>query len=608
MSPTGFRSSRRVARSSAGSTGPLTGSVSSRLWGILSSGERFRLAALGGMSVGGAFLEAAGIGLVLPALAVLANPGWLAAQPWASRILPTALLSDQDALVVTALGFLVAIVLCRSVFLTWLAYAQSAFARDFETGLSTRLLRCYLAQPWVFHASRNSSELIRNIRHEASTVGFVFGAQMAVLTEATMLIAMVGVLIALEPLPSLVLALVIGALGVGYQWSMRSRIVRWGADRQKFEGLRIQHLQQGLAAVRELRLAGASRRFADRYEYDTRAHLSTVQRHTFASQMPRLLFDLLAVVALSVSVLMMLALGREVGEIVPAVGLFAAAATRLLPSSNKLLGALQLVRWGTPSVDVVASELALRSPAESEESAGRPIAGGAIEVVDVSYRYPGSESPALNHVSARIERGSMTGIIGSSGSGKSTLLDIILGLLEPDSGSVRVGGADIRSSLAGWHRSIGYVPQSIYLFDDSLRRNVALGTDDGAIDDARVWRALADAKLDELVRSWPEGLDARVGERGVRLSGGQRQRIGIARALYHDPPVVVLDEATSALDTATESSVMESIVGLRKSKTIVIVAHRLSTVARCDRVYRLEGGQVVGAGSYTEVTGQPTLP
>jgi ABC-type multidrug transport system fused ATPase/permease subunit len=556
------------------------------------------------MCILGAFLEAAGIGIVLPALAVLSDPAWLGAQPWAGRLLPEPLLSSPGALVVAVLGVLVAVVLCRSVFLTWLAYAQSSFARDFETDLSSRLLRTYLAQPWVFHAGRNSSELIRNIRHEASTVGFVFGAQISVLTESTMLLAMIGVLVALEPLPSLVLALVIGALGAGYQWSMRSRIVRWGADRQKFEGLRIQHLQQGLAAVRELRLAGASRRFADRYEHDTRAHLATVQRHSFASQMPRLLFDLLAVVALATSVLVILALGREVGEIIPTVGLFAAAATRLLPSSNKLLGALQLVRWGTPSVDVVTSELKLHAPAEPDEGTVRPIAAGAIDVADVSFRYPGSESCALDHVSARIEMGSMTGIIGASGSGKSTLLDVILGLLQPDSGTVLVGGSDIRASLAGWHRCIGYVPQSIYLFDDTLRRNVALGVDDGAIDDAQVWRALADAKLDEVVRSWPEGLEARVGERGVRLSGGQRQRIGIARALYHDPPVLVLDEATSALDVATESSVMESIVGLRDAKTIIIVAHRLSTVSRCDRVYRLEGGRVVATGSFAEVTGQ----
>jgi ABC-type multidrug transport system fused ATPase/permease subunit len=560
------------------------------------------------MSVLGAFLEAAGIGIVLPALAALASPQWIGGQPWAGRLLPEVLLSEPRALVLAVLGLLVAVVFCRTMFLTWLAYAQSTFARDFETDLSARLLRAYLEQPWVFHAGRNSSELIRNIRHEASTVGFVFGAQLAVLAETTMLLAVIGVLVALEPLPSLVLALVIGALGAGYQWSMRSRVSRWGADRQKFDGLRIHHLQQGLAAVRELRLAGASRRFADRYELDTRAHLSTVQRHTFASQIPRLLFDLLAVVALAVSVLVMLALGREVGEIVPTVGLFAAAATRLLPSSNKLLGALQLVRWGTPSVDVVASELALRSPAESEQLVVRPTAGGVIEVIDVSYRYPGSESPALDHVSVCVERGSMTGVIGSSGSGKSTLLDVILGLLQPDSGTVLVGGSDIRASLAGWHRCIGYVPQSIYLFDDTLRRNVALGVDDGAIDDAQVWRALADAKLDEVVRSWPEGLDARVGERGVRLSGGQRQRIGIARALYHDPPVLVLDEAPSALDVATESSVMESIVGLRDAKTIIIVAHRLSTVSRCDRIYRLEGGRVVGTGSFADVTGQTAAP
>jgi ABC-type multidrug transport system fused ATPase/permease subunit len=562
------------------------------------------------MAVVGALLEALGIGIIMPALAVLSRPDWIHSQSWLEGVLPAGMLDSPWRPVAFVLSLLLCVAAVRTAFLAALAYAQSRFGADFESSLSTRLLEHYLARPWMFHLQRNSAELVRNIRHEASAVGFVLGARMAVITEAVMLLAIISVLIVLQPVPSIAIGFVLAVLGFAYQRVMHVRVERWGALRLKYEGSRIQHLQQGLGAVRELRLADAAGVFAHRYRRDTEAHLSTVQRHTFASQLPRLLFDLLAILALAVAILLMLLMGQGATDLLPVIGLYAAAATRLLPSVNKLLGALQLVRWGTPSVEVVHAELAadadVGTSSRATTSPGLPT--GDIVVADVSFRYPGVDTPALRAVDLHIRTGSMTGIIGASGSGKSTLLDILLGLLQPDAGSVQVGGADIHDGIADWHRRIGYVPQSIYLFDDSLRRNIALGVDDAKIDDAAINRVIRAANLDELVDSWPEGTATRLGERGVRLSGGQRQRIGIARALYADPSILILDEATSALDVETESAVMESILGLHGAKTIIIVAHRLSTVARCDEVYRLEKGQVIARGSFREVVGADSAP
>jgi ABC-type multidrug transport system fused ATPase/permease subunit len=293
----------------------------------------------------------------------------------------------------------------------------------------------------------------------------------------------------------------------------------------------------------------------------------------------------------------MLGRGVELTSIVPTLGLFAAAAFRLMPSVSRVLASVQAVRYAMPVINTLHEELKLAAP----EPAIRTTDQGRrfyreIRLTDVAYSYPGADTPALHGLTLAIKKGESVGFIGSSGSGKSTLVDVILGLLPPSNGSVLVDGQDIQEQLRTWQDQIGYVPQSIYLTDDTLRRNVAFGIPDEHIDDAAVQRAIRDAQLEEFVGGLPNGVESIVGERGIRLSGGQRQRIGIARALYHDPSVLVMDEATSALDATTESGVMEAVTALRGSKTILIVAHRLTTVGQCDRIYRLESGTVVAEG------------
>ena len=275
---------------------------------------------------------------------------------------------------------------------------------------------------------------------------------------------------------------------------------------------------------------------------------------------------------------------------------------------NRVLGAVQALRYGLPVINTLHEELQLDAPEPAAKTPTAPPPSSLKFALPYHYTYPSAPTLALNQLALSIRKGESVGFIGPSGSGKSTLVDVILGLLAPDAGQVAVDGQDIQTNLRGWQDQIGYVPQSIYLTDDTLRRNVAFGLPDEQIDDVAVQRAIRAAQLEEFVTSLPDGSETIVGERGIRLSGGQRQRIGIARALYHDPAVLVLDEATSALDTATERGVMQAVRALHGTKTIVIVAHRLSTVEHCDRLYQLQEGRVADEGAPDRVLSSQPEP
>jgi len=395
---------------------------------------------------------------------------------------------------------------------------------------------------------------------------------------------------------------VVGGAAVGFYWSMRATIGRWGLARQHHEGLRIQQLQQGLGSAKDIKLLGREGEFLAQYSVHNIQSARVAQYQATLQQLPRMILELLAVAGLAALVATLLAQGREMAGILPTVGLFAAAAFRLAPSVTRVLSAVQSFRYGMPVTNTLYDELKLTATEPAPRNPNGPAAFQTeIRLADVRYTYQGAHAPVLNALCISILKGESVGFVGPSGSGKSTMVDVILGLLTPDEGQVMVDGQDVQRSLRAWQDQIGYVPQSIYLTDDTLRRNVAFGLPDDKIDDAAVQRAIKAAQLEDFVAGQPDGLETVVGERGVRLSGGQRQRIGIARALYHDPAVLVLDEATSALDTDTEAGVMQAVMALQGSKTILIVAHRLSTVEHCDRLYQLERGEVVAEGTPAEI-------
>ena len=298
----------------------------------------------------------------------------------------------------------------------------------------------------------------------------------------------------------------------------------------------------------------------------------------------------------------MIVRGKPLDALVPTLGLFGVAAFRLMPSAARMMGSLQVMRYNLPVVNTLYRELHIfdTSPPFQRERELLRFAN-ALVLDRVGFSYPNTETPTLRDVSLSITRGTSVGFVGGSGAGKSTLVDVILGLLKPATGRVLVDGIDIQTNLRGWQDQVGYVPQTIYLTDDTLVRNVAFGLPDDQIDKSAVRRAIQAAQLEEFVNELPAGLETLVGERGVRLSGGQRQRIGIARALYHDPPILVLDEATSSLDTANEQGVMAAVNALHGNKTLIIVAHRVSTVAHCDRLFRIEQGTLVEEGTFDKV-------
>lgn len=577
-----------------------------KIWELLTAPERRNAVVVLCLMFIGMVLETLGIGLVIPALALFTQSDIAHAHPSLQPFLNAIGNPSQTELVIGGMLVLVSVYIVKTLFLAFLAWQQTRFAFDVQAQLSQRLFALYLRQPYTFHLQRNSAQLVRNVFNEVNL--FTFNCLlpgMLVLTESLVMLGLCSLLLIVQPLGTLALIAIFGGAAWSFNKITRGYISRWGAARQRHDGLRLQHLQQGLGGVKDVKLLGREAEFTRQFQLHNVHSSRAAQFQATLQQLPRFWLELLAVGALAVLVIIMVSQGSGVGGILPTLGLFAAAAFRLMPSVNRVLTSLQSVRFGLPVIETLHGELRLQSLETLTASSVGNRFKTLLELADVSYSYLGAAAMALNHISLTVHRGESIGFIGASGAGKSTLVDILLGLLKPCHGEVRVDGRSIQEDLRGWQSQIGYVPQSIYLTDDTLRRNVAFGLPDESIDDAAVRRAIKAAQLEEFLRQLPDGLNTLVGERGIKLSGGQRQRIGIARALYHDPAVLVLDEATSSLDTATELGVMEAVQALQGEKTLIIVAHRLSTIEHCDRLYRLHAGSVVAQGSPAAMLKEP---
>jgi ATP-binding cassette, subfamily B, bacterial PglK len=571
---------------------------------ILTPAERRSAVVLLCLMVIGSMLEMLGVGILFPVMILMGQSNLATRYPRIQPVLEFFGNPTQSQLIVGVMLGLVGIYLIKNLYLAFFAWRQARFVQGIQAQLAQRLFAAYLRQPYTFHLQRNSALLGHNIG-EVGVFTSVINSSMIIFTEGLALLGISTLLLLAEPLGVLIVALMLGVAVWSFNYITRARVTRWGVARQHHEALRSKHMYQGLGGVKDVKLLGRERNFLAQFKLHSSQGTRVAGSQAFLQQLPRLWLELLAVAGLALLVLSMLGQGVGTDRIVPTLGLFAAAAFRLLPSVNRMLAGAQFMRYNLPSVNLMYEEVKLiaAEPGIAQEKNTAPSRAFQTEVrlTKSSYIYPGAPTPALDSVSITIQKGESVGFIGPSGSGKSTLVDVMLGLLPPSDGQVIVDGLDIQKNLRAWQNQIGYVPQSIYLTDDTLRHNVAFGLPSEEIDDAAVQRAIKDAQLEEFIASLPKGLETIVGERGVRLSGGQRQRIGIARALYHDPAVLVLDEATSALDTATEQGVMQAVTALRGSKTLVIVAHRLSTVEHCDRLYRLEQGRVVAEGTPAEM-------
>lgn len=532
---------------------------------------------------------------------VLTNPasglavGWIAA---ISRHLPW---QSQDALVLQLTGLLAVFYIARSVLLLGAQYFRIRVAHTANAELSCDMLRRYLSAAYPFHFGRNSSDLIRNCTTSVGqSLGVLSGAS-GLATDALMALGMTGVLVTTSPGLSLVAGVVAIVLVLVILRLTRQAAARLGRGRHDLSASILRSLQQALGGVKELKVLGRERFFSDEYAARQREALEIGYLGITLDSLPAVALQTVLVCG-ALGLVAALTVAGETGiQTLPIAAVFGYAGLRILPMANGIVATVNHIRSSGPAVDELYEDFIALAAAD-DRADGAHVGFTASIVLDaVSYTYPSAAEPAIANVTLAIRRGESIGIIGPTGAGKSTLVDVILGLLPPTSGRITVDGIDLSATSTPWKRRIGYVPQTIYLIDDSLRRNIALGIKVDDVDDKRIHAVLAAAQLQSFVGRLPEGLDTHVGERGVRLSGGERQRIAIARALYHDPDVLIFDEATASLDVQTEAEINRTINALRSVKTIVVIAHRLSSVKSCDRLVWLARGRVMDVGSFEEL-------
>lgn len=569
--------------------------VSSKILSLFSKRDRLYLVLILLMMLVTAALELLGVGLIFPFIALVADP--TAVQN--NRMIGAAYRlthasSYNEFLVYSGLG-LIGIYLVKNLFIGSVYYFQYSFVYNRQVALARRLLGAYVSRDYSFHLYKNSAELLRNINNDVSAVfNYVIIPALTVVAETMVALLIVILLLSVEALYTSAAVIVLGGSVYLFSRIVRKKTRDYGASQQHSYGQMIKWLNQTFGAIKQIKVTGREEYFLNKFESVSKKYAHAVGFVQTIGQLPRLLLEVIAVIGMILLMLTLLFKGSAIKTLIPTLSLFAIAVMRLIPSANRITSSITTVRYYWPSVDVVSRDIAeavISVKTEAAEATPYRIKE-RIELRNVCYTYPGSDKSVIRDISIDVPRGSSVAIIGPSGSGKTTLVDILMGLYRPDRGAVLVDGKDIQLFPEGWKKAIGYVPQNIYLMDDSIRRNVAFGCRDEDIDDQRLAESIMLSQLQDLVNQLPDGLDTLVGEHGVRLSGGQRQRIGIARALYNDPDVLVLDEATSSLDSETEREISAAIENLAGKKTIIIIAHRLSTIENCNMIYRLTKGGI----------------
>ena len=545
-------------------------------------------------------LEMLSIALVFPLVQLVFSPDSDLA--WIGQIKSWLGAEGRSLLYISGFVF-VLVFIGKNIALLSIQYVVSRFTMVKLAAFQNRLYRHYLGRPYVAQLNDHSAVVLRNLTTASSAVFDSLRALMTIALEGILVLA--AVLTTALFVPGLALAGIAALLilAAGFHYLAGPYFRRWGDQANAANASLFRWAVQGIAALKDIKAIGCARYFETRFEDQTR-NLARLRIWRQVSQLaPRTLVETIIVVAGVGILTFFYSDTAEPSTVLGALGVTGLAAMRVIPSVNRMLGLIVELHHFEAPLEGLRAELSRNRFIErSEETSGRPIPplpfARDIRLENIAFRYDDGRAPALIDLSLAIRKGETVGVVGASGAGKSTLVDLLLGLLNPDQGRLLVDGADAFAAIRAWRANIGYVPQSIYLLDDTIRSNVAFGVPDAETDPARLARVLALAQLDSFVAGLPEGLETRVGEGGARLSGGQRQRIGIARALYRDPPILLFDEATSALDGETEREIVAAIDSLKGARTLIIVAHRLSTLAGCDRIVMLAGGRVVDDGPF----------
>ncbi len=540
----------------------------------------------------GALAELLGVSMILPIVTLATEPAAVKTNRACLLITRLTGIEETNRVLLILIGVMIVVYLLKNVYLSWMAYAMNSFSKNTRLYFSTKLMEAYMKQPYAYFLHKNTAEILRSVNTDTSNMYTVIINILQIISQGITATILVAYLAATNLMMTLVVAFLLGICAGVVILVLQRKVRRLGVQYHDISADIIKCSKQAFEGIKEVKIMNKERFFITEYRdifnYATKLELV----YNLLSFIPKYLIETIAIGGILGYLAVVIMLGGSLSEMITQLAVFAVAAFRLLPSVNTLYNGFSNVLYNKASIDLIYHDI--REVENMDES----VIGAEkceqlsfrhnIWVKDVSFTYDKSDRVILNHVSVTIAKGESVAFIGESGGGKTTLVDVILGILIPQSGSVLVDGVNINEIMQSWHHDIGYIPQMIFMLDDTVRRNVAFGIRDEEIEDDKVWEALRKAQLEEFVRGLGAGLDTEVGEAGMRLSGGQRQRIGIARALYHDPDILVFDEATSALDNETEKEVMSAIDALHGSKTMIMIAHRLTTIENCDHVYRVE--------------------
>lgn len=564
---------------------------------ILERDQKVKLCLLVVIILIGSFLELLGVSAILPLINAIVNiknvqgSSWYS---WMTGFFQTT--SPRDIIMILGL-VLIAVYIIKNIYLIAMYNIQYRYIYNNQRRVANKLMISYMNQDYLFHVSKNVAELQRNVWQDVNYFFVALLNSLQLLTETSVCLVLVIFLMTTDVMTTVFVAAItlifIGIFGL----ISKKKSVSLGEKNRVYTASLNQWILQSFAGIKEIKVGNKEKYFIDNFD-ETYKKLAKCQREQlFLSIVPRPVMESVCICSLLATVSVKIYVGADISNFIPVLSVFAIAAFRMLPSFNRITGYISQLMFYKSSVHAVYDDLksvenlkdVVNQRSEKTDSLSFK---QAISVDRVSFRYPNTETNVITKASFIIPKNKTVAFVGPSGSGKTTMADIILGVLNPSEGQILLDDIDVKTNYHAWHKMIGYIPQTIYLIDNTIRANVAFGIPEKEADDEKIWKALTKAQLDGFVRNLEKGLDTPVGDRGVRLSGGQRQRIGIARALYHQPQILVLDEATSALDNDTEKAVMESIDNLHGDTTMIIIAHRLSTIKNCDTIYEIVDGKV----------------
>lgn len=552
----------------------------------------------------GAVLETLGVSMILPVMNVVIEKNAVQNHRYLQVICDIFHIGYDDTrtLMIFVMTGLIVIFAVKNIFLFFQQKVQLKFVYTNQFATSRRMMINFMERPYEYYLNADTSVIQRSITSDVNNMYGLILSLLQLVSEGIVFVCLVAVSLITDVVMSITVAVLLVAALLIIKCVLKPIMRKAGEENQDYYSGLYKWIDQSVMGIKEIKIANKENYFINEYAKCGAGYVNAVQRYNLYNATPRLLIETVAIAGMILYVMISLLQGANVEEIMPQIGLLAVAAMRLIPCANRINNHLTSISYFEPffmgvsdnlqeeirDENIDYDEASYQKKVEVEKLEIRE----KIELKDIVYKYPNTDVLIFDHANMVIPIGKSVGIVGTSGAGKTTIVNAMLGLLQLQSGEILADGVEVRDHYQSWLKNIGYIPQTIFMIDSTIRKNVAFGFADEDIDDEKVWRALKEAQLDEFVRGLPEGLDTGIGERGIRLSGGQRQRIGIARALFEDPEVLVLDEATSALDNETEAAIMDSINRLHGRKTLIIIAHRLQTIEKCDMVYRVENGKV----------------